>query len=56
MTCPFRLRSKCPFGFTSEDLKEDSEKVKVYCAMCVKSTYAIAKLKIAKKYILVNTL
>ena len=54
--CPFRLRTKCPFGFTVEDLKEDSEKIKIYCSMCVKSTYAIAKLKYAKRYIVVNTL
>ena len=56
MTCPFGLRRKCPFGFNSKKLLEDRELVRVYCAMCVKSLYAKAKLKCAKRYVVVNTL
>lgn len=57
--CIFKLRRYCVIeSVESIDVKLYSQDfIKTYCAMCVKTTYAKAKLISSKKnYVVVNTL
>ena len=54
--CPFKLNRECPFGFTIADLKNNADYIKIYCGMCVKSKYALAKIKLVNRFSVVNTL
>ena len=57
--CIFGLRRYCIVRerIESNDVEFGSESwVKLYCAMCVKVTYAKAKFKSVKSYSVVNTL
>jgi len=54
--CPFKIHKWCPFGFTINDLKSNADLIKIYCGMCVKSSYALAKIKLVNRFSVVNTL
>lgn len=57
--CIFNLRRYCRVIEYINDPKArwgSADWVKVYCAMCVKATYARAKFKMVNRYSVVNTL
>ena len=56
--CLFNLHNKCIVlaKIEAKHMYGEDEFIRMYCSMCVKSMYARAKMRMSKRYIVVNTL
>jgi hypothetical protein len=56
--CLFNLHNKCIVlaKIQTRHYYGEDEFIRMYCSMCVKSMYARAKMRISKRYVVVNTL
>jgi len=56
--CLFDLHKYCIVlsKIETKHMYGEDEFIRIYCSMCVKSVYAKAKLRISKRFTVVNTL